>query len=150
LPACHKPNVACHASRPMRRQTTLIILLAFFGTSCSEIRTNDPTESYKHWAGANPTEDIELLQGEYWQSSHWTREYILYLKFKPTDIWWTQFIKQNQLQSTTENWDAPSDSPDWFRPDDNFKTYKSTDDFNSSRYFKNELTGECYIYEIQL
>jgi len=133
----------------MRRQTTLIILIVFLATSCSEIRTDDPVKSYKHWAGVNPTGDIKLLKGKYWQSSHWTKEYILYLKFKPTDIWWTEFIKQNHLQPTAQKWNEPSDIPEWFRHQDDFEMFSPTDDIYGSRYFRDKTTGECYIYEMQ-
>jgi hypothetical protein len=134
----------------MRRQTTLKILIVFLATSCSEIRTDDPVKSYKHWAGVNPTGDIKLLKGKYWQSSHWTKEYILYLKFKPTDIWWAEFIKQNHLHPTTQKWNEPSDLPKWFRHRDDFEMFSPTDDIYGSRYFRDKTTGECYIYEMQL
>ena len=133
----------------MRLRTT-IILISVLLTSCSEIRTDDPTDSYKYWAGTKPTDDIKILNGQYWQSAHWTKEYILYLKAKPTDEWWDEFLKQNQLQIDNEDWSKSSDSPDWFQLTDNIEAYKHADDFNDSRYFRDKITGECYIYEIQL
>ena len=53
-------------------------------SSCSEINTTNPAETYKYWSGTSTFSDLELLNGQYWQSSHWTREYIMYLKFKLT------------------------------------------------------------------
>jgi hypothetical protein len=106
------------------RLLATIILISVFLTSCSEIRTDDPTDSYKYWAGTKPTDDIEVLNGQYWQSGHWTREYILYLQIKPTDRWWNEFVKQNQLQIDKENWTKPSDSPGWFQLRDNIDVYK--------------------------
>jgi hypothetical protein len=132
------------------RLLTTTILISILLTSCSEIRTDDPTDSYKYWTGTKPTEDLKVLNGQYWQSGHWTREYILYLKIKPTDKWWIEFVKQNQLQIDNKDWDRPSDSPDWFQLTDKIEVYKHADDFNDSRYFRDNLTGECYIYEIQL
>ena len=135
----------------MRLQTTIMILLGFLVISCSEIRTSDPTESYKYWAGIDPTDDLTILNGKYWQSSHWTKEYILYLRFKPTESWWIEFIKQNHLQPTTQKWgEPPSDLPEWFRPRDNSEMFRLTDDIYGSRYFRDKTTGECYIYEMQL
>jgi hypothetical protein len=133
----------------MRALTTIIIILVFL-IGCSEIKTTDPIESYKYWAGANPTRDINAVKGVYWQSAHWTREYVLYLQLKPTDTWWNEFVKQNHLQIDSKDWTMPSDAPDWFQPSDKATIYKSADSFNSSRYFKNERTGEYYIYEMQL
>lgn len=132
------------------KSLTTIILVLFFLTSCSEIRTDDPIDAYKYWAGANPTDDVKVLKGQYWQSGHWTKEYILYLQLKPTDKWWDEFVKQNQLQLDHEEWSKPSDSPDWFELPDNIEMYKSADDFNESRFFRDKATGECYFYEIQL
>lgn len=129
---------------------TKIILISILLTSCSEIRTDEPTNSYKYWAGTNPTDEVKVLNGQYWQSGHWTREYILYLKIKPTERWWDEFVRQNQLQVDNETWIKPSDSPNWFQLTDKFEIYKPTGNFNNSRYFRNKVTGECYLYEIQL
>ncbi|MCK5467975.1 MAG: hypothetical protein KAI99_05700 [Cyclobacteriaceae bacterium] len=132
------------------RIITFLILSSILLTSCSEIRTNDAIGSYKYWAGTNPAENIEVLKGVYWQSGHWTREYILYLKLKPTNNWWDKFVKQNQLKIANEDWIRHTDTPDWFKPTDKIEVYKHADDFNDSRYFMDKATGECYIYEIQL
>ncbi len=126
----------------------ILILIAL--TGCSEIRTDDPVDSYTHWAGEDPTSEVTILNGQYWQSGHWTREYILYLKIKPANKWWETFVKQNQLQIDHEHWSKPSDSPTWFQPTGKFEIYKPADNFNDSRYFHDNVTGECYLYEIQL
>ena len=118
--------------------------------SCSEIKTDDATDSYKYWAGHMPTEDIKVLNGKYWQSGHWTREYILYLKMKPTQKWWEEFIKHNQLRVDKEKGSRPAGSPEWFPEVDQMGVYKPADDFTDSRYFRDSLTGVCYLYEIQL
>lgn len=132
------------------RLLTTIVLFSLLLTSCSETRTDDPIASYKYWAGTEPTGDVEILNGQYWQSAHWTKEYILYLQIKPTDKWWDEFVKQNQLKVDNEDWVKSSDSPEWFQLTDNVEMYKHADDFNDSRYFRDKVTGQCYIYEIQL
>lgn len=128
----------------------VIVLFVFIFPSCSEIRTNDPIESYKYWSGAKPTAEIEMVKGQYWQSSHWTKEYILYLKLLPTNVWWGEFVKQNNLVLADKDWNRPHELPDWFQVDDDFEMYKPLNDINESRYFRDTETGECYIYEIQL
>ena len=132
------------------RLLTTIISISVLLTSCSEIRTADPIDSYKYWAGTTPTDDVKILNGQYWQSGHWTKEYILYLRIKPTDKWWDEFVKQNQLQIDNEKLSKPSDSPTWFQLTDKIEIYKPADDSNHSRYFRDKVTGECYLYEIQL
>lgn len=128
----------------------IIMLSSFILVSCSETRTNDPTDSYMYWAGTKPANDLKVLHGRYWQSGHWTKEYVLYLHLKPTDKWWDEFVKQNQLQKDNEDWTKPTDSPDWFQRKRDVEIYKPAGDFNDSRYFRDKANGECYIYEIQL
>jgi len=130
----------------------LALLTIFLLTGCSEIKTNNPQETYKYWAGTNPPADIELFNGQYWRSAHWTLEYIMYLEFKPTEIWWNEFLKKNNIVEDNNEWKGiPADAPDWFKPSDSFIRYRIESDFDKgSRYFRNKLTGICYIYEIQL
>ncbi len=126
------------------------LLTSILLTSCSETNTTDPIDSFKYWAGTNPPDDLKVIKGKYWQSGHWTREYILFLKIKPTDKRWDEFIKQNQLQADNTKWIRPSDSPDWFEITDEMEIFCRGNNFNDSKYFRNTKTGECYIYEIQL
>jgi len=116
-----------------------------------EVNTTDQMDAYNYWAGTNPPDDLKVLNGQYWQSAHWTKEYIMYLKLKPTNEWWNEFLKQNYISADTDEWIKPSDAPTWFTPSDNSIRYGGGDDFDQgSRYFRDTLTGECYIYEIQL
>lgn len=120
-------------------------------TSCSEIRTNNPTEVYKHWSGSAPSRDVELLNGQYWQSSHWTREYILFLNINATETWWAEFVDQNSLVIDNERLIKLTDKPKWFNPNKNMAVYRRAGSFDQgSRYFRNTETSECFIYEIQL
>jgi hypothetical protein len=53
-----------------------VIVVGF--DSCTEKKTNDPIESYKLWAGDVPPKNANIIHGNYWQSAHWPKEYILY------------------------------------------------------------------------
>ena len=120
-------------------------------SSCSEINTTNPKETYKYWTGTNSSSDIELLSGQYWQSAHWTREYILYLEFKPSEKWWQEFLEENNISVDKSDWVKPTDALTWFNPSKNSIRFGGNIDFDQgSRYFKDTLTGVCYIYEIQL
>lgn len=128
----------------------LVLLTTFLLTSCSETKTSKAAETFKYWSGTNAPVDLELLEGQYWQSPHWTKEYIMYLKFKPTKKWWDEFLKQNHITEDKEEWAFPNDAPNWFKPSDNSIRYSIKDDLDQgSRYFRDTLTGICYIYEIQ-
>ncbi len=128
----------------------LIVLLLFLVTSCGAISTDNPKESYQHWTGDTPPQDMKVIEGHYWQSGHWTREYIVYLKLQPTKTWWTEFIRQNKLIADTIQWTQPGDAPKWFTPPSDCLKWKTGDDFQGSRYLSDTLTGNYYIYEIQL
>jgi len=105
----------------------------------------------KYWIGTNPPADTEVFNGQYWRSAHFTLEYIVYLEFKPTEIWWNELLKQNNIVEDKSEWRIPTDAPDWFKPSDRFVRYRIDRDFDQgSRYFRDKLTGVCYIYEIQL
>lgn len=125
-------------------------LIIFTLTSCSELKTSDAEKTFKYWAGTPLTSDVELLNGQYWQSGHWTKEYIMYLKLKPSKLWWNEFLKQNSLTTDTTKWIRPDDAPKWFKPTENSIQFGQTGFSQGSRYFNDTITGVCYIYEIQL
>jgi hypothetical protein len=126
-----------------------IILMGFALAGCCEKRTDNALEVYHYWAGTQPPEDMELMEGNYWKSAHWTKEYILFLKFKPTTLWWDEFLKQNRISEDKGEWILPADAPDWFTPSESSTRYGNGDKFNESRFFRDSQTGICYIYEIQ-
>ena len=128
---------------------TLIIVTLLGG--CSEIKTSNPYKVYKYWSGSNPPENLHLMKGQYWQSAHWTREYIMFLKFKTTNKRWDKFVKQNHLEIHTTDWLKPNDFPTWFQPSSQSIRYKRKDGFDQgSRYFSDKSKDTYYIYEIQL
>jgi hypothetical protein len=129
---------------------SIILLLIFTLTGCYEKNTENALKTYRYWAGTKPPDDLELIEGKYWQSDHWTKEYIMYLKIKPTEVWWNEFSKQNNLSVDTGDWTMPGDAPNWFKPTENSVRYDGGDKFNQSRFFRDNQTGICYIYAIQL
>ena len=133
----------------MKRLIQLLVIFAL--TGCSEKKSNDALETFKYWAGEKPPNDLKLIEGQYWQSTHWSKEYIMYLKFKPTKIWWDEFLKENYIQEHNDEWPVPTDAPSWFKPSGNPIRYGIRDDLDQgSRYFRDTTTGISYIYEIQL
>ena len=119
-------------------------------TSCSK-NTNDPNETFKYWSGFVAPKNIKLLKGQYWQSSHFSKEYIMYLKFKPTNKFWNEYIEINGMSEEKNEWTIPADAPQWFTPSENSKRYYRNEEFDQgSRYFYDTKTNICYIYEIQL
>jgi len=136
--------------RKTMKQLIFIVLTAFTLTSCYEKKSIDALETYMYWAGTKPPKDLELLEGKYWESAHWSKEYSMFLKIRPTKVWWDEFLKQNNISEDKNDWTIPSNAPDWFKPSENSVRYSGGNDYNHSRYFRDNQTGICYIYEIQL
>jgi len=135
----------------MSPKSIIYVLVVFLAlSSCNEINTTDNEEAFENWIGVKSGSEVEVLQTKYWQSAHWTKEYIAFIKIKPSDEWWSQFIEQNGLMLDTSKWIRPSEKPKWFAPSRSSKSYSLDDDYSNSRYFHDSLTGVCYIYEIQL
>ncbi|HEV3326408.1 MAG TPA: hypothetical protein VG052_12410 [Puia sp.] len=128
----------------------LMICLTGAFVSCTEKKTEDPIEAYKYWAGELPAGNIKVARGKYWQSAHWSREYILYLELTAPPEWRTRFITQNKLAETKQEYALPSDAPDWFKPGKGFRTLAPAAPDQGSVYYEDSVTGEMFIYEIQL
>ena len=133
-----------------------ILLIAFIFLSFSnqsfsqqkEAQHFGAEETFKYWAGEEPWEGIEVSNGQYWSSNHYTKEYILYMELKvPVDMA-KYFIKDNNLQITDDELELPDDAPDWFKPPKGFKKYKAGS--QGSKYFINPETGDMFMYEVQL
>lgn len=85
----------------MRQRLTFLLLLtctlSFLLSSCWEGQTDDPIKAYRLWAGEPPPANLKVLHGNYWQSAHWSKEYVLYLEVIAPKDWWLQFIHDNKL-----------------------------------------------------
>ena len=126
-----------------------ILLFATLTISCSK-RTNDANETFKYWSGSEVPDDVKLLKGQYYESPHFTKEYIMYLKLKPTKKWWFEYLKYNSILIDKKDWTKPSDAPIWFKPSETSLRFYRKDFDQGSRYFYDSASGICYIYEIQL
>ncbi|WP_103070134.1 hypothetical protein [Aquimarina sediminis] len=125
----------------------LLLLLV----SCFPVETKNAEKAYKYWSKGEPPKEIKLINGEYYQSPHFSLEYELFLKFKSDKKWFNEFIEYNKLEIDTmrNDWARWTELPKWFKTDSNYLIYakNQTDEFERSRYFINPKTGICYIYE---
>ncbi|WCM42595.1 hypothetical protein MG290_02670 [Flavobacterium sp. CBA20B-1] len=130
----------------------LFVVIPFLFISCSEKNINNPDEVYELWLGEKPLENINPINGNYWQSAHFTNEYILFLEVEAHKKFWEVFVKEhNLIVDTLDNSFLISDKPDWFHPPKNTIKYKINDSFDQgSRYFQDTINDKIYIYEIQL
>jgi len=125
----------------------VVAVVSFVG--CMEKNTEDPIRTYTYWAGQSPTKDVQPIHGKYWESAHWSKEYIMYMEVKASPLWMSEFIKQNNLIKPKTPEDIPSDAPSWFKPDKNSVIYTRRYG-EGSLYYVNTKTQKVFIYEIQL
>lgn len=121
-------------------------------TSCSEKTSTNPNEVYQVWSGIKPTDEIKVINGKYWESAHWSREYILFLELETDGNFWNKFKNQNNLIIDTTKIDyLISEKPGWFNPSKKSIKYKINDNFDQgSRYYQGSTSNKIFIYEIQL
>jgi hypothetical protein len=135
----------------MRVWLVAFIFLSLGG--CIEHKSENPEECYRLWSGEGPPSDIKLLHAKYWQSPHWTKEYILYMELIAPLKWRTEFIEQNHLIRDSSSWSQPSDAPNWFKPPANYIGLKLNQSEESSRYFEDTITGNFFYtrfsYEVE-
>src|SRR5688500_15819997 len=109
--------------------------------SCSSKRTEDPSETYRLWAGYSAPDSITVINGKYWESPHFTREYIMYMELKATPTWCREFIRQNDLLPEISPHVLPEDAPEWFLPGENHRKYVPSEFSQGSLYFFDTLTS---------
>lgn len=130
---------------------TIITSQFFSSTSFSQEKDgihHGAEETFKYWAGEEPWEGIEVFNGQYWASDHFTKEYILYMELKVPVEMAKHFISDNNLQITDDELEIPDDAPQWFNPPKGFKKYRAGS--QGSKYFINPETGYMFMYEVQL
>lgn len=127
-----------------------ITLFSFLFTSCIEQNSDDPNEVYQLWSGREPEKDVKILNGQYWQSAHFTLEYKMYMELYTTPEWLKEFIKINKLEVHTSEIYLPDNTPTWFSPKMGLKAFSSPEDVQGSIYFIDFKTGYLLFHEIQL
>jgi hypothetical protein len=126
-----------------------ILLVSGMLVGCFEKKTDDPIKAYQYWAGEKPNERIEVINGRYWGSAHWSKEYIMYLELKASPLWRAEFIRQNNLKLDTF-YAISDDAPSWFKPIGSYKIWRPSGFDQGSVYFEDTVEGHLFIYDIQL
>lgn len=130
-------------------KNSILFLLTILLSSCLEKNTTDPVKAYKYWAGEKPGKDVQVIKAQYWESSHWTKEYEMYMELKTSPLWRSEFIRQNSLKRDTV-YTLPDDTPSWFKPGPSDRIWQPSGFSQGSVYFEDSLSGRLLIYEIQL
>lgn len=89
----------------MKQLLAVLFLLMFL--SCSEKRSTDAEECYRLWSGTKPPKEVKLLNGSYWESPHFTKEYIMFLELEATDEWRKLMKENNKFVPAENDWEKP-------------------------------------------
>lgn len=101
-------------------------------------------ETYRYWAGEEPGEDMQVLNGEYWASAHWSKEYTLYLELRFPRA--KDFVMSKRFERSVEH-QVIHGAPDWFDPPADYEVWEGN---LGSLYFLHPKKGHIYIFERQL
>ena len=100
-------------------------------------------ETYRYWAGQDPDDDMEVINGEYWSSAHWSKEYTLYLELRFPRA--RDFVMGRNFKRV-EAWHALRDAPEWFDPSAQYELWEGQ---SGSHYYLHPTKGHLYIFERQ-
>lgn len=130
--------------------TFKFLIVAFFLSlsGCAEHDTDNAYLAYKYWAGEKVPANVKVVNGKYWQSSHWTKEYVLYLELMAPGEWISEYIKQNHLIRDLSSREIPDQAPAWFKPDKHFRLFQNSSSLNS-QYYLDSAGNHLFIYEQQ-
>jgi hypothetical protein len=101
-------------------------------------------ETYRYWAGQDPDADMQVLNGEYWASAHWSKEYTLYLELRFPRA--KEFVMGKGFERSTGQ-RLLHGAPDWFDPPAGYEVWEGS---LGSLYFLHPKKGHIYIFERQL
>ena len=142
-------------SRMIKRIIFILFLITL--TSCG-IETYDAEKAYELWENGNIAEEVQIINGQFWKSGHWTYEYVVFLELKPSNKWKEKFFKGYRAKENLMRKYNPKNSshlingpdwfenPDWFNPTGDFEVYSGY----GGNYYWNEKENTLLFYEIQL
>src|SRR5690606_34143911 len=107
------------------KKYSFFLIISFFLVCCYDKTFSNPTEVYQLWTGTKPSKQIKVINGQYWESGHWTKEYVLFLELQTVKSFWERFKKENNLIiDSFYNGIIISEKTEWFVPTENCIIYK--------------------------
>ncbi|MGB3592461.1 MAG: hypothetical protein WBA16_12315 [Nonlabens sp.] len=130
------------------KKVTLIFFTIIIIQGCFSRSSQNANDTFTYWLKMDPPKEVRVINGEFYQSPHFTLEYELFLEFMVKKTWWESLVATNQLIHTAFQFLPESiDAPAWFTPDGTFELYKSAVTYDRSFYYVNKQSGLCYVYE---
>jgi hypothetical protein len=127
----------------------LLLFTIMIVVGCKRQSTNDAATCYEYWAGEKPTTEVQVIHGLYGPTSHWTKDYTIYLQLNASSRWCSEMMRKNYLIPATE-YTIPDDAPSWFRPGKKCRIWKPSGLDQSSFYLNDVESGNIFIYEVAL
>ena len=134
-----------------------LFLICIFLSGCClipiEIYENDAKEAWRLSFLQDHFGDVDIINGVYWNSGHWSGEFSYCFKISPNPSFVEEFIKAKKLkedESFNLNYIRSDDLypfPTWFAPDG--RTYKVWSR-NSLVLLVDQNTNIIYIHTTQL
>jgi hypothetical protein len=120
--------------------------------SCREKQTNIPDQVFKYWSGSEPPNGVRVLNGKYWESAHWSKEYVMYMELVASSEWRSAFISQNHLLQIKKADMQTSDAgtPNWFKPSNRCTIWIPSGFNQGSIYFDDSVNNRMFLHEVQL
>ena len=112
----------------------VLLILSITITSCG-VETYDSKEAYQHWENNAIGEDVEIINGQFWKSGHWTYEYSVFLELQPSKRWKDKFFElYNAEENSVGKYDSEKHShqiqaphwfetPEWIKLNSEFEVY---------------------------
>lgn len=139
--------------------------LAFFNSPLGIIMRGNPNtgtweDDPQNWNRAfrqDPPADVSIVHSYYWESDHFTHEYIYFFEVKASQEWQDVFLKEQKVEpvAPTNAWSFRhshnyDDTPEWFAPD----PVENYDVWDKPKYhgsiWINKTNGHIHFYGVQL
>ena len=139
------------------RPFLMLFFLSLILVNCG-VETDNKEQIFLLWTNAELPKEVKTLNGKYWESGHYIKEYEVYIHLKSTEKWWVDFKKNNQLDTHKSSFSEDIQKklksdykgvikiPKWFKPSKNSTIYQK----GESEFYWDNTTKDLYIHEIQL
>jgi hypothetical protein len=95
--------------------------------------------------------DVHVVQGRYWESPHFTKEFELYLEIYAPRNWTDALIRQNHLQPGSEKMNVFVDAPEWFKPEGKMEQFiDEPGGFQGVELYRDTTSGHLLLHALQL
>lgn len=124
-----------------------ILCIAVVLSSCWATKTDDADKAFSYWARQSPDhKKVTPIRGQYWQSPHFTLEYVAYLQLVIEPEWKKELLELNEMYTDSTKFYRTENTPVWFLPPDSSILYKTK--LQQSLYIWVDCTSDTiWVYD---